>query len=94
MNKINIRAMPDGYYIVTDYDIINRTIEVSDAKELIKCRNCKYFAFEEHWCDLGEIPVLAADHCPTCHKWGGKEGCMTSPDGFCFLAEKRGAEIE
>lgn len=55
--------------------------------DIIHCRDCKYFVIKEHWAEItGGIKILCADNCPTCTKWAN--GCMTKPDGYCFLAEK------
>ena len=54
--------------------------------ELIHCKDCKYFGYKDWWAD-GNFPVLIADHCPTCTKWG--TGSKTDPDGFCYLAERK-----
>ena len=55
-------------------------------KETIHCKDCKHFEVKDHWTEMSGIPVLATSDCPTCNRWA--DGCMTSPDGFCFLAER------
>ena len=47
-----------------------------------------YFEIKDFWGELNGIPVLGASDQPTCTKWGGGD-CKTSPDGYCFLAERR-----
>ena len=57
-------------------------------KELVRCKDCKHFAVIDYWIDIGHgAKVLAADKCPTCKKWA--DNCMTYPDGYCFLAERK-----
>lgn len=58
--------------------------------ELVRCRDCKYFEVKDLWADFGKVPILVSD-VPTCHKWGEGE-CKTSPDGYCFLGERRESE--
>ena len=56
-------------------------------KPLIRCKDCKHFEIKDHWADFGGVPILATSDCPTCNKWA--DGCMTKPDGYCFMAERR-----
>lgn len=51
---------------------------------LIRCRDCKYFHYDKPYVVHG-IPVLGHE---VCDKWG--DGCKTSENGFCFMAERRG----
>ena len=53
-------------------------------EELIRCRDCRYFELN-HWENAGGIPLIVAHE--ICSRWG--DGCKTSPDGYCFLAERR-----
>lgn len=46
-------------------------------KRVIRCQNCKYFH---------------VDTVDTCLKWGSGHGCRTHREGFCYLAEHKGAE--
>ena len=64
----------------------------SDRVNVIRCRDCKYFEVKDHWADFGKVPILVSD-VPTCHKWGDGE-CKTSPDGYCFLGERRGVNAD
>ena len=59
----------------------------SDRVNVVRCRDCKYFEVKDFWADFGKVPILVSD-VPTCHKWGDGE-CKTSPDGYCFLGERR-----
>ena len=54
--------------------------------ELIRCRDCKFHKDEEYWLNLGGVPVLGTDHL-TCTRWCDGD-CATSPDGYCYLAER------
>ena len=58
-----------------------------DMVHVVRCRDCKYFEVKDCWADFGKVPILVSD-VPTCHKWGDGE-CKTSPDGYCFLGERR-----
>ena len=59
--------------------------EYCPLKEVARCKDCKYFEIKDWWGEFNGVPVLAASDCPTCNKWA--DGCMTNPDGFCYLAE-------
>ena len=63
----------------------------SDRVEVIRCRDCRYFEVKDIWenfyADSIEVPILAASDVPVCHRWGDE--CMTNPDGYCFLGERR-----
>ena len=63
---------------------------MEDKVSVIRCRDCKYFEIKDWWYDKSEVPVLCTSDCPTCTKWASC--CMTNPNGYCFLAEKRGEE--
>lgn len=56
--------------------------------EIIRCRDCKHFELD-HWEKVGDIPLIVAHE--ICMRWG--DGCKTSPNGFCFMAEKK-KEVE
>lgn len=58
-----------------------------DAVEVVRCRDCKHYEVKDHWVNFGGVPILAASDVPTCHKWS--DGCMTKPDGYCFMGERR-----
>lgn len=77
--------MPDGWIITVEADRLE--VRISGSRELIKCKNCKHFGIKDHWGNFGGVPILAASDVPTCDKWGN--GCMTKPDGYCFMAERR-----
>jgi len=55
----------------------------SAIPEIIRCRDCKHFR-QEVWEKVCGVPLIVAHE--ICLKWGN--GCKTSPDGFCFMAER------
>ena len=57
----------------------------------IRCKDCRYYAVKDYWGNFHGLPVLGASDQPTCTKWGGGD-CLTKPDGYCYLAEKKEAE--
>lgn len=60
---------------------------------VVTCLDCKYFAIKDYWGDFNGHPILATSDAPTCTKWGTGD-CLTRPNGFCFLAERREADDE
>lgn len=52
--------------------------------EVIRCKDCKYFELD-HWESVNEIPLIVAHE--ICTRWG--DGCKTSQDGYCFMAERK-----
>lgn len=56
----------------------------------IRCKDCKYYEVKDYWADFNGIPVLGASDKPTCMRWGDGD-CLTDPDGYCFLAERKEA---
>ena len=62
--------------------------------DVIRCKDCKYYTVKDHWYDKSIIPVLGTSDCPTCMKWGSGDGCMTRPNGYCFLAEKKSKDVD
>ena len=50
---------------------------------IIRCKDCKHFEYDHPYIIQG-VPVLGHD---VCIAWG--DGCKTSEDGYCFLAERR-----
>lgn len=53
---------------------------------MVRCKNCKYYAVENHYANFYGCEILAAPDVPTCHRWG-EDACMVKPDGYCYLAE-------
>ena len=63
-------------------------VYTGDVVNVVRCRDCKYFEVKDHLVDFwGKASALLND-VPTCHMWGDGE-CKTSPDGYCFLGERR-----
>ncbi len=63
--------------------IVNE-IPTIETKPLIRCKDCKYFEYDSV-AKVDGIPLIVAHE--ICSRWGN--GCKTSEDGYCFLAEKR-----
>ena len=53
-------------------------------EKIIRCRDCRHFETDV-WAAVGGVPLIVAHE--MCMKWG--QGCRTSPDGFCFMAERK-----
>ena len=60
-------------------------IPTVDAIPVIRCKDCKYFEYDVV-AKVDGIPLIVGHE--FCNKWGG--GCVTSENGYCFLAVKRG----
>ena len=66
---------------------VERLKELPSTKpEVIRCKDCKHFHYDKPYV-VYDIPVLGHE---VCDKWG--DGCKTSENGFCFMAERRGEE--
>lgn len=75
-----------------DYTILNGDFaRRMPHRPVVFCQDCKYFAIKDYWGDFNGHPILATSDAPTCTKWGTGD-CLTRPDGFCFLAERREAD--
>lgn len=69
-------------------NIAKATLELLKEQEpVVRCKDCKYYAVENYGSFCG-YQVLAASDVSTCHRWGD-DVCMVTPDGYCFLAERR-----
>ncbi len=55
-----------------------------EAETIIHCKDCKYFEYDVV-ANVDGIPLIVAHE--MCNKWG--DGCKTSEDGYCFLAERK-----
>ena len=55
--------------------------------EIIHCKDCKFFEYD-HLYVINDIPVFGHE---LCNRWG--EGCKTSENGWCFLAERKEDEV-
>lgn len=86
----------EDWDVITDSDLDHTsaiTYYTKHGKEVefikpIRCKDCKYFEIKDYWTDFNGVPVLGASNQPACMKWGGGD-CLTSPDGYCHLAERR-----
>ena len=72
--------MPSGYITII-HDLTSLELE---QKELITCKECKYFE-TDHLENVNGIPLIVAHE--ICMRWG--DGCKTSQDGYCFMAERK-----
>lgn len=61
------------------------TVDVEQVGELIRCKECKYFELDYVDREAMGIPLIMAHE--ICMRWG--DGCKTSPDGYCFMAESK-----
>ena len=58
----------------------------SAQSEIIKCKDCKHFELDHfEKVDGFPIPIIVAHE--ICMKWG--EGCKSSINGWCFMAERK-----
>ncbi len=55
-----------------------------DAVPVIRCKECRYFE-TDHWEKVNEIPIIVAHE--ICTRWSN--GCKTSENGYCFMAERK-----
>lgn len=72
--------------IIARFDDENQTAFVygEEVGEIIRCMDCKHFEWN-HWENVNGTPLIVAHG--ICTKWG--DGCKTSKDGYCFLAERK-----
>ena len=73
--------LPDGWIFTTKAK--GATIKIEE-KELIRCKNCKYFEYDTV-AKVDGVPIIVGHE--MCKRWGN--GCKTSENGYCFLAEKK-----
>ena len=68
--------------------IVNRLRNDPEAEwvEIVRCKDCKYFELD-HFEKVEEFPVPIIVAHEICMKWS--DGCRTSKDGWCFMAERR-----
>ena len=55
----------------------------SAQSEIIRCKDCKHFEYDHPYI-IRDVPILGHE---VCNAWG--DGCKTSENGYCFLAERR-----
>jgi len=81
----------NGHNYTLFVDIVSECAEIirdlpSVQSEIIRCEDCKYFELDHfEKADGFPIPIIVAHE--ICMKWG--EGCKSSVDGWCFMAERR-----
>ena len=73
--------LPDGW--VFTLKAKDAAIDI-EGKDLILCKNCKYFEYDTV-AKVDDIPLIVGHE--MCKRWG--DGCKTSENGYCFLAEKK-----
>ena len=64
-------------------DGVPARVYLSDI-EIVRCMDCKYFE-TDHFENVNGIPLIVAHE--ICMRWG--DGCKTSPDGYCFMGERK-----
>ena len=62
-------------------------MKLPDVKELILCKNCKYFEYDS-MAKVDGIPLIVAHE--ICKRWG--DGCKTKEEGYCFMFEPKESE--
>ena len=77
-------AYEDGY---SDALADIRDAPTVDAVLAIRCKDCKHFEYN-HFENASGIPLIVAHE--ICTAWGN--GCKTSENGWCFMAEKKEGE--
>ena len=84
-----IRNADDEY----DREEMGRVAGLKEALHEIKktghCKDCKYFEYDSG-AKVDGIPLIVAHE--VCKKWA--RGCKTRADGYCFLFEPQGSEVE
>lgn len=69
-------------YIVAEHP--DFPYEEPKPQELIRCKDCRFFEYD-HVDIVSGIPLITGHE--MCLRWG--DGCKTSEDGYCFLAERK-----
>lgn len=78
IDKYEIRQSKDDEYNPPSY------IWIDNTGEIIRCEDCKHYE-TDHFENLNGIPLIVAHD--ICMRWG--DGCKTSSDGYCFMAERK-----
>lgn len=76
--------LPDGWVCITNKNKKPRAKVMLETRELILCKNCKYFEYDSVE-KINGVPLIVAHE--ICRRWG--RGCKASENGWCYLAEKR-----
>lgn len=73
-------------------DVIKDIRRLPSAQpEVIRCKDCKYFELD-HFEKVEKFPIPIIVAHEVCTKWGN--GCQSSVDGWCFMAERRTDETD
>lgn len=73
------------YFIVgTNDNALHDTMNGNVTGELIRCKDCRHYE-TDHFENFNGIPLIVSHE--ICMRWG--DGCMTSQDGYCFMAERK-----
>ena len=74
--------MPDGWVVKVEEK--GGEVSFKSTRELVTCKNCKYY-LEDVWSVVNGLPIITAHE--VCDFWSN--GCKTDPDGYCFCGEKK-----
>lgn len=58
------------------------------SPDIIRCRDCRYYAVKDVGINVGGVPILGTSDAPTCTRWADVES-LTDPNGFCFIAQPK-----
>lgn len=84
--KITDKVTRDINFVVhTKLQRLLADAPAAEVKEVIRCKECKYFNLNK-WGKVNDIPLIVAHE--ICDFWG--EGCKTDKDAYCSFAERRG----
>jgi len=84
IRKDTVIIRNEGGYFGTVKSEIVEAQKAEDIVSVIRCKDCKHFEYG-HVEDVGGVPLILAHE--ICTKWG--EGCKTSENGYCFMAERK-----
>lgn len=74
----------DGEIYVAKINALMKIDALPTAQpEIIHCKDCKFFEYD-HLYVINGIPAFGHE---LCNRWG--QGCKTSENGWCFLAERK-----
>lgn len=74
-------AIKDAILLIED--------QLGETQEVVRCKDCRHHEYkDEIWYDQGPFHIIGGNQVHVCHFWGGKEGCVTNPEGWCYKGEK------
>ena len=73
--------------VIVRYVTDGRIVKAYDQEEITRCKDCRHFEYD-HVEHVDGVPLIMAHE--ICTRWG--EGCKTSENGYCFMAERRREE--